>query len=313
MRRMLREFRIEVGLVALLVALGVGVHRSNLSLEQRIQQVRPSGDVGPLPDGRALRVLSLGFDRLLADLFWLRTVYYVGEENSTAAGYPALDRLANLVTDIDPGFRTVYVVMSGAIGALKGDPDAAIALLEKGVQYVDYWKLHFLLGFNYFAERSDYAAAGEQMRLAASKEGGPPYLPLLSARLYAQGGDPETAIAFIRARLAETEHEETRRALEKRYWDLWITRDLQAIDAAIEAHRGARGGVPGDVAALVEAGLLEREPTDPKGGSYRIENDLAATDLEYERLEVHQGYRRSAGEVERGDARMRREQEGEAQ
>lgn len=286
----LREFRFEIGLLALLCVIGWTVHQSNLGLEKRVEIQRATGDVGSLPDGATLRVLSLGFDRLVADLFWLRTVYYVGDEHSQAAGFPAVDRLADLVTDIDPEFRTVYVVMSGAIGGLKGDPDGAIALLEKGIQHVDYWKLHFLLGFNYFIERLDYGRAAEQIRLAATKEGGPPYLPLLSARLYAQAGDPETALTFIKARLAETTHKETRDALQKRYWDLWITRDLRAIDDAIEAQVQQEGRPPASVADLVSAGRLEREPLDPRGGHYHIEAGRAATDLEYAELKVHPSY-----------------------
>ena len=285
--------------MALLCALGWAVHQSNLGLEKRVWVEHATGDVGSLPDGKVLRVLSLGFDRLLADLFWLRTVYYVGDERSQAAGFPAVGRLANLVTDIDPEFRTVYVVMSGAIGGLKGDPEGAIALLEKGVKYVDYWKLHFLLGFSYFIERLDYERAAEQIQLAATQEGGPPYLPLLSARLYAQAGDPETALSFIQARLAESSHEQTREALQKRYWDLWITRDIRAIDGAIEAHLARHGRPPTTVAALVRAGLLEQAPTDPKGGPYRIEAGRAATDLEYEELKVHRSYRPTRQDYDR--------------
>ena len=306
--RHLRDFKIELALLAFLVVLGAGTHASNRAVETYVHAEQPDGDVGPLPDGHALRVLSLGFDRLTADLFWLRTVYYMGDERSAAAGYPASARLARLVTDIDPGFRTVYVVMSGAIGALMGDPDAAIALLEKGIQHVEYWKLHFLLGFNYFIERMDYAGAAEQMRLATQK-GGPPYLPLLSARLYAQAGDHETAIAFIKARLAQTEHEETRVALEKRYWDLWISRDLTAIDRAIEAYRRAHGAEPANLAALVGAKLLEREPTDPKGGTYRIEGGRAATDLRYARLEVHRAHAPTKRQIERDDELTRQQQD----
>jgi hypothetical protein len=307
--RHLRDFKIELALLALLVALGAAIHASNRAVEIHVRAERPDGQVGALPDGQALRVLSLGFDRLVADLFWLRTIYYMGDEHSAAAGYPDAARLANLVTDIDPGFRTVYIVMSGAIGALMGDPDAAIALLEKGVQHVEYWKLHFLLGFNYFIERMDYARAAEQMKLGAEK-GGPPYLPLLSARLYAQAGDPETAIAFIKVRLAETEHEETRLALEKRYWDLWITRDLAAINRAIEAYRRVHGAEPVDLAALLGTSLLERELKDPRGGAYRIEEGRAATDLSYARLEVHRAHAPTKGQIERDYQQMKQEQDG---
>jgi hypothetical protein len=287
---MLLRWRGEVALVLLLVALGGAVHASNRAVARTIAVEQPDGDVGPLPDGRALRVASLGFERLLADLFWLRTVYYVGDERSARAGYPAAVRLAELVTDIDPWFETVYVVMSGAIGGLAGDPDGAIALLEKGIRHVDYWKLHFLLGFQFFMEKLDYGRAAEQMRLAAEK-GGPPYLPLLSARLYASAGDPETAIAFIQARLRETEHEETRQALEKRYWDLWIQRDLALLDRAIARYRELEGEPPADPAQLARAGLIDRLPVDPRGGTYHIEDGRAATDLPHDSLEVHRSQR----------------------
>jgi tetratricopeptide (TPR) repeat protein len=284
-----------VALGVALVALVAGVHASNLALDRGVEVKQSSGDVGPLPDGRALRVASLGFERLVADLFWLRTVFYVGDERSAEAGYPAVAALAELVTDIDPYFQTAYVVMSGAISGLGGDPEAAIALLEKGARYVSYWKIHFLLGFHYFMDRLDYGRAGGQMRLA-SELGGPPYLPLLSARLYAQAGDPETALAFVKARLAETEEPETRRALEKRYWDLWIQRDLDQLDRAIERYRERVGRPPEDPQALVHAGLLGRLPVDPKGGAYRIERGRAATDLPHERLEVHRPRRPERGE-----------------
>jgi hypothetical protein len=310
---LLVRFRFELWLLALLVAIGTAVHAANQSLERRIDVILPTGQIGALPDGRAIRVLSLGFDRLIADLFWLRTVYYVGDERFESAGYPALGRLANLVTDIDPGFRTVYVVMSGAIAALTGNVDGAIELLHKGTEHVDYWKLHFLLGFNYFLEKQDYGSAAEQMRLAASLPGAPPYLPLLSARLYAQSGDPETALIFIRARLEATDHEETRSALEKRYWDLWITRDLRKIDAAAAAYTAHHGMPPSQIASLVSEGLLAAQPLDPRGELYRLENGRAATDLAYEDLVVHRSYGASAGQIADRVREMQQQQEGRGQ
>ena len=38
--------------------------------------------------------------------------------------------------------------------------------------------------------------------------------------------------------------------------------------------------------ALVRTGFLEEAPLDPRGNRYRIEAGRAATDLEYEKLEV---------------------------
>ena len=301
MASLLRFIPVEVFLLALALALGAGVHEVNGRLEAQGTESAQAGDVGPLPDGKVLRVLALGFDRLLADAFWLRTVYYVGDERSHAAGYPAAARLAQLVTDVDPSFRTVYVTMSGAVSALAGDPDGAIELLRKGVQHVDYWKLNFLLGTLYFLEKQDYARAAEQIRIAADKARAnpmaPPYLPLLASRLYASAGDPETALLFIQARLREEREEATRQALERRYGSLWIERDLQRIDGAIAAYIGQHGRAPAGIGALVAAGFLEREPLDPQGGPYRIEDGRAVSRLEHDQLQVHRHGVSQAGDA----------------
>ena len=286
MSSVVRQLRVEILLLAGIVALAAGVWRTSQVLETYRVEQQALGEVGPLPDGNALRVLSLGFDRLVADLYWIRTLYYMGDERSHEAGYPAAARLADLVTDIDPYFRTVYSVMPGALSGMARDPDAARALLEKGVQNVEYWKLHFYLGFNYFFWYLDFARAAEQMQAAAELPGGPPYLPLLTARLHAEAGAPETAMLFIRERLAQAATPEEREQLEKRYWDLWITRDLAQIDAAVEVWRAENPAAPADVAALVRAGLLDEMPLDPRGKPYSIEAGRAATDLHYEKLEV---------------------------
>jgi tetratricopeptide (TPR) repeat protein len=304
-RGFIRRYRFELAIVAALCLAGAGIHAANLELEGWVVEDKLAGRVGPLPDGKVVRVLSLGFERLVADLFWLRTVYYVGDERSHAAGYPDVARLAEVVTDIDPYFRTAYATLYGAISALSGDPDAAIRLLEKGVRYVRYWRLHFYLGFSYYWDRLDYARAAEHMHRAVELGGGPPYLKYLASRLYSQAGDTETALGFIRARLQEAETQEEREALQKRIWDLWINRDLRRINEAVRSYRADHGTGPPDIPTLVAAGLLEREPTDPKGGRYTLGDDgLAATDLPYEVLKIHGMKRRQ---------QMIREREGDTQ
>ncbi len=270
-----------------LCVLGWATHRTNASLEGEVYQTVRRGDVGVLPDGKVLRVLSLGFDRLVADLFWLRTTDYIGDQSSAETGYPAAARLGELVTDIDPYFRTPYSVMNSVLTVLSHQPEAAIALLDKGLRHSDWWKLHFLQGYNYLFETQEYEKAAEQMQLAASKPGSPPYLGLLAARLYAQAGDPETAMAFVGARIANAASKEEKAGLVQRYNDLWITRDLRIIDTAIKAYEERQGEKPAAVQALLRAGLLRSQPRDPAGNPYLIQDGAAATSMEYERLTVH--------------------------
>ncbi len=284
----LRQFRIplEAMLLPCVVIAAWAVHGSNLRLEGRIVERTPDGEVGVLPDGDVLRVLSLGYERAVADLFWIRTVYYVGDENSSSAQWPAAERLADLVTDIDPQFDTAYVVMASVLNGLRKDPDAAIRLLEKGVANSDYWRIHFLLGFQYFMEKGEHTLGAKHLERAFAL-GGPPYLQFLVSRLYSHAGDPTTAMQFIAARLQNEETPEIRAQLQKRYFDIWINRDLGQIDAAIAAFRAEKGREPKSVAELVASGALANEPRDPKGGSYAIADGRARTDLEYEVMKLN--------------------------
>jgi tetratricopeptide (TPR) repeat protein len=280
-----RQIALEWVIVPCLLLAAVGMHRTNLALEARAVERRADGEIGPLPDGNALRVLSLGFERLVADLFWVRTVYYVGDEAAANAGYPSAERLANLVTDIDPYFDTVYVLMSSVVNGLRTDPDAAIRLLEKGARNSHYWRIQFLLGFNYFMEKQDYERGAQALQKAVDL-GGPPYLQFLVTRLYAHVGEADTAMSFIQARLMHEETPKIRQRLQKRYSDLWINRDLAAIDQAIEKFTAANGHAPQRVDELVAAGFLPKLPRDPRGGAYTIESGHASSAIPYEVLRL---------------------------
>jgi hypothetical protein len=285
---LLARFRIplEVLLLPWLLLAAWASYESNRWLEARKIELVADGNVGVLPDGYTTRVLSLGFERLVADLFWIRTVYYVGDPVSSGAKWPGAERLANLVTDIDPTYDSVYVIMASVLGGLRSDPDAAIRLLEKGAAISKYWRIHFLLGFQYFMEKEDYVHGAECLERAVAL-GAPPYMQFLVSRLYASGGDPTTAMQFIAARLKNEETPEVRAELEKRYSDIWINRDLAQIDAAIAKFREARHAAPKGLGALVEGGFLPAAPRDPKGGEYFIAGDKAATRLEYEVLKLN--------------------------
>lgn len=285
MAERLRRVALEWVILPFLLLAAIGIHRTNVSLEALAVEQRADGEVGPLPDGNVLHVLSLGFERLVADLFWVRTVYYVGDENSANAGYPSAERLANLVTDVDPQFDTVYVLMSSVMNGLRTDPDAAIRLLEKGAKHSQYWRIHFLLGFNYFMEKQDYERGAKALQKAVDL-GGPPYLQFLVTRLYAHVGEADTAMAFIQARLQHEETPRIRKRLLKRLSDLWINRDLGRIDRAIEQYGAKHGRAPQRVDELVAAGLLAAPPRDPSGGDYTIESGRAHCAIPYEVLRL---------------------------
>ena len=275
-------------LLASLLILAVAIHRTNRVLDAYRHPSAAPGRVGPLPDGAALRVLSLGFERLVADLFWLRTVYYIGDKRAAEVGFPDLKRLADLVTDIDPYFRSVYVNVDSILTVIAPRPHEAIALMDKAIRYIpDYWRLYFLQGYNYFHFLGDFETAGDLMSQAAELEG-PEWLPLLASRLYAHAGALETAIAFLEARLEEELSEKVREILEERLRVLRVQRDVEQIDRAIGLYTQERGAAPRSVRALARAGYLERVPRDPDGNPYKIRDGHAWTAIPFEALVVRE-------------------------
>ncbi len=286
MAERLLRLRFEILLLGCALLAGWAMLGTNRWLEAVHVERSEDGEVGVLPDGATLSILSLGFERAVADLFWIRTVYYVGDDVSSRAKWPAAERLAHLVTDIDPHFDTVYVVMASVLGGLRKDPDAAIRLLEKGAAISSYWRIHFLLGFQYFMEKSEHVLGAKHLERAFAL-GGPQYLQFLISRVYSHAGDPSTAMQFIAARLQNEETPEIREQLQKRYRDIWINRDLGRIDAAIERFRAASSRDPVSIAELVASGVLDAAPRDPDGGSYSLSDGRAKTDLEYEVMKLN--------------------------
>lgn len=276
---------LELILCVGLIASAWAAHSVGQRLEALRSETVESGDLGPLPNGKVLRVAALGFERLVADLYWIRSLFYIGSDAARDANYPAAERLAELVTDLDPQFASAYVLMGSVLGALRYDPDAAIRLLEKGAANTRYWKIHFHLGFQYFMEKGDYRKGAESLQRAYDL-GGPQYLPLLISRLYAHGGELDSAILFLRERLRQERFPELRERLERRLRDVSIQRDLSRMQAALERYQQERGQPARDLAALVEAGLWKGPLEDPAGLAYRVEAGRAVCDTPFEKLEL---------------------------
>ncbi len=121
-----------------------------------------------LTSGRTLKRASLGFDGLLADLYWIRTVQYFGRElerqrsKSNAIDLRQmrlLDQLLEITTDLDPHHLPAYRLRAFFLRYI--DPEKAIRFTGQGIgNNPDQWRLYQDLGFIYFRE-GRYREAGE--------------------------------------------------------------------------------------------------------------------------------------------------------
>lgn len=225
-----------------------------------------------LPKTEYLRPMSLGWQNVLADILWFRTISYFGQHYRSDRTYPWLARMCDLITDLDPHADHVYRFAGVILPWEANQADAGIRLLEKGVgQFPRSAMLHYHLGFNYYFFRNDYARALAHLRRAMALPGTHRPIARLVAVLAAHRYGPDPAIEFLSALAKDVDSPAIRGAIEEHIREARLAADLARIDAAAQAYRERIGRAPPSVDDLVAAGLLDAVPSDPFRGHYEID------------------------------------------
>lgn len=282
------------GLLAFALAAAVTITASaRVALEPEATSAGNVRDPAWLPSGQSVRATSFGQRLLLADLYWLRTVMYVGESVlSPQRGWDALFPLGDIVTDLDPRFGFAYQVVGSNLSGLAGRVPESNRILEKGMRNTpERWMLPFLLAYNKFFYEDDYATAAEYARRAA-EVGRRPHLALLAANLSLvanTGSEYETALAFLEGSLQQAETPALREQLKQRMVKVLTYRELARCEAGVRAFRAKFGRAPLSLHEVAWHGLLAAVPADPSGGV--LEYDLATDTVRSTRLGARQPIR----------------------
>src|SRR3954468_10717231 len=184
------------------LALAAFIMLASVSSLVRVTQLRAHstlGDVLFIPSAKALKKMSLGYNGLLADIYWTRAVQYFGSHHvAQAKEFDLLNPLLDIAVSLDPKlkpaykFGSVFLAQKPPQGA--GRPDLAVQLAERGIQaYPDDWNFYFNLGFIHYMERHDYIAAAEAFERGSHVPHAHPFLKVLAANMRQHGGDRETA------------------------------------------------------------------------------------------------------------------------
>jgi hypothetical protein len=224
-----------------------------------------------LPSGRVMRSVSFGQRLLLADVYWLKAVQYVGETViAKVPRWEALYPLAEIVTDLDPRFGYAYQVAGSNLAGLAHRHGEAQRILDKGMRNLpDRWWLPFVSATNKFLYEHKYGEAAEYARRAA-EVGKRPYLALLAANLSALANTDDeykAAIAFLEQMLAETDTPELKDQMSARRTRIRTFQALASLERAIDTHQARTGRLPARLADLVPSELPEL-PADPSGGHF---------------------------------------------
>ncbi len=203
--------------------------------------------------GNTLKRMSLGFNGLVADWYWMRSLQYVGNKMLNHPGEVQIDNLGPLdmrllyplldtATTLDPQFLVAYKY--GAVVLPTINEEQAIKLIRKGMeQNPEDWRLYQHLGYIYW-KHGEYKLSSETYGEGAKKSGAPPWMREMSARMAAEGGSHDTAREIYTRLYEQTDDAKVKDLLARRLMQVDALEELDAINAAFKNFQQRNGRCP---------------------------------------------------------------------
>jgi tetratricopeptide (TPR) repeat protein len=225
-----------------------------------------------------LRHLSLGYEGLLADIYWTRVVQYFGSKHSRGeASYQLLWPLLEIATQLDPHlipayeFGGTFLLAKPPEGA--GSPQQAIKLVEYGIENNPHdWHLYYDLAFIYY-DLKDYRRAAEAVLRGSRTPNAQPLLKVMAAQMAEHGGDLKTARMMWSATYQTTHDPMVRANAAAHLRALQVDQDVEALEQLVALYRSRTGREPTGFAEIEKAGYLRGIPLDPLGKPYELSRD----------------------------------------
>lgn len=252
------------------------------SLQSRIDTLTASQDRRAelfLRSGSLIKKASLGYDALMADIYWTRAVQYYGSRTSKEGEHlELLDPLLNITTTLDPrlliayDFGAIFLSEEQPVGA--GRPDLAVNLIKKGISAnPNVWQLPVDLAFIYYWHLNDYPSASAAYLQGSKVSNSPAWLPVMAAKVAEKGGSIENSISIWSQIYQSTQDPNLRKQAEDHLISLHAQHDEEILDKLAEDYRQRFGRYPASTKELKDAGILPGIPLDPAGFPYVFGGD----------------------------------------
>lgn len=248
-------------------------------------------------NGATARRISLGFNGLAADWYWMRALQYVGGKIMNVPASVPIDSLGQLnlkllaplldnATTLDPQFMEPYEYAAVVLPDV--DLQQAIRITRKGIAAnPSAWRLHQHLGFIYWQQK-DFQAAGEAYAEGAKLPGVPPWMEAMKARMAVEGGSRELAREIYGRMYEQTEDGQVKEMARLRLMHLDSLNDRDVLLKALSVFRAKTGRCPAtwkETEPLLRALNVNTDsmgsPLDPGGTPYLL--IVAKCDLNLDR------------------------------
>jgi hypothetical protein len=261
-------------LLALVPAGFAGVWKLQHAIDTQRAAMHQEQDDLALRSGQMLKLMSLEYAQLMADIYWTRVVQYYGDKNERRhANVDLLWPLLDITTTLDPHLVVAYrfgaTFLSEPPPRGAGRPDQGVELLERGIQANPAeWQLNGDLGFTYYFNLKDYPKAAEAFLEGSKKPEAMIWMKVMAARIAAEGASLSTSIFLWNEVYTTTKDPQIKKNAERHLRLLKVEQDCKQLDQLSDEYEKRFGRRPTRTNELVQAGFLHNLPVDPVGYPY---------------------------------------------
>ncbi len=252
---------------------------SSVLLLRRLDQMRSHAtleEVLYFNSPKWVKRLSLGYEGLMADIYWTRAVQYFGGHHAQGnTDFKLLAPLLEITTALDPKLTVAYEFGANFLASKPpngaGQPEEAVALVEYGVRNnPDNWRLYYNLGFIYYFDLKDYARAAEAFDRGAKAPNAHPFLHVLAAQMAQHAGEIPMARMLWQTAYKSTQDKLIQKNATAHLRALKVDEDIAELEKIVARYKERAGATPPNFNALIGAGMLLGVPVDPGGKPYKL-------------------------------------------
>lgn len=252
---------------------------ASIVLLQSIDRVRPRDlvdDAIYISSANMVRRASLGFDGLMACIYWTRTVQYFGHRHyNHEHTYNELAPLLEITTALDPHLLPAYQFGASFLAPAPpngaGQPERAVRLMKYGIENnPGNWRLYYDLGFVYYTELHDFKRAGDVFEEGSRVPGAHPFMKILAADMAEHAQDFNTARLLWSAAYESSREAAIRQNAVEHLRAIQVDEDITNLQNAVTRFVQANGRIPTSLWEIANAEHWRGLPVDPDGSPYEL-------------------------------------------